>query len=91
MVSEVAPRVSASLVLFIYFNPITARGVPRLCEQAKAAGFSGDAVAACTDFTTSRQNCVAMLSTIMFPAAVLVTSHQSAGDWCIAAVACAIL
>ena len=41
MVADVAPRVSASLLLFIYFNPITARGVSRLCAQAREAGVSG--------------------------------------------------
>lgn len=41
MVKDVTPLISAPIILFIYFNPITARGPEKLCQQAKAAGISG--------------------------------------------------
>lgn len=41
MVKEVSPHISAPIILFIYFNPITARSPQKLCQQAKAAGVSG--------------------------------------------------
>lgn len=43
MVKDVTPLISAPIILFIYFNPITARGPEKLCQQAKAAGISGKA------------------------------------------------
>ncbi|KAL3132066.1 hypothetical protein ABBQ32_008678 [Trebouxia sp. C0010 RCD-2024] len=41
MVKDVTPLISAPIILFIYYNPITARGPEKLCQQAKAAGISG--------------------------------------------------
>lgn len=41
MVKDVTPNISAPIILFIYFNPIKARGPEKLCQQAKAAGISG--------------------------------------------------
>ena len=41
MVKDVAPLISAPIILFIYYNPIKARGPEKLCQQAKAAGISG--------------------------------------------------
>ena len=41
MVKDVTPLISAPIILFIYFNPIKARGPEKLCQQAKAAGVSG--------------------------------------------------
>ena len=41
MVKQVSPHISAPIILFIYFNPIKARGPVKLCQQAKAAGVSG--------------------------------------------------
>ena len=41
MVKDVTPLITAPIILFIYFNPIKARGPEKLCQQAKAAGISG--------------------------------------------------
>lgn len=42
MVREVSPHISAPIILFVYFNPIKARTPEKLCQQAKAAGVSGE-------------------------------------------------
>jgi tryptophan synthase alpha chain len=41
MVSQVAPTLSAPLVLFTYYNPIIRRGMDKFCQQIKAAGAAG--------------------------------------------------
>jgi tryptophan synthase alpha subunit len=41
VVAEAAPAISAPLVMFTYYNPIMARGLPAFCAQAKAAGAAG--------------------------------------------------
>jgi tryptophan synthase alpha chain len=42
MVSRIAPRLRAPLVLFTYFNPIMRRGLDTFCRQIADAGASGE-------------------------------------------------
>ena len=79
MVAEVAPGVSASLVLFIYFNPITARGVPRLCQQAKAAGVSGETTATAFTAWHSRTNPASVQDSAKAPETSQSTNHEDIG------------
>lgn len=41
VVRQAAPHINAPIVLFTYFNPITARGPEKFCQQVKDAGASG--------------------------------------------------
>jgi tryptophan synthase alpha chain len=41
MLSGVAGRLSAPVVMFTYYNPIMARGPDVFCQQARDAGASG--------------------------------------------------
>lgn len=41
VVRQVAPEISAPIVMFTYFNPIMARGLEKFCEQISSAGASG--------------------------------------------------
>lgn len=55
MVKEVSPHISAPIILFIYFNPIKARTPVKLCQQAKAAGVSGESL---TSLSTTAWVCM---------------------------------
>lgn len=41
LVAEVAPTLSAPILLFVYYNPILARGLENFCAQVAIAGAKG--------------------------------------------------